>query len=103
MFRISRPAASLQGQASAFGGCSARTGLLDLPEKYGIHPYVMISSPAAPDHTILTVCTAAPAGESHGILVAARDGESWRLSGTHRGRTIRARINVAPEIPEVTL
>ena len=101
MFRIVRPGASLQGQAS--GECSARAATLDLPEKYGLHPFVEILSPAAKDHTLLTVCTAAPAGENHGIIVAAREEQAWRLSGTHRGRTIRARIGVATDIPEVTL
>jgi hypothetical protein len=100
-FRIVRPGASLQGWIS--GECSARAAALELPEKYGLHPFVEILSPAAKEHTLLTVCTVAPTAESHGTITAARDEQGWRLSGAHRGRTIRARIGVTTDIPEVTL
>jgi len=102
MFRIVRPGASLQGQATGLAEVTARAAVLDLPEKYGVHPFVEIASPSAKEHTLLTVCTAAPAGDNHGILVAAREDQGWRLSGSHRGRTIRVRINAATDIPEVT-
>ena len=103
MFRIVRPGAT-PAAVRRSGECSARAAALDLRRDYGVHPFVEVVSPAAKEHALLTVCTAAAAGENHGTHRGCTRGDTaWRLYRHASRPTIRARIGVATDIPEVTL
>jgi hypothetical protein len=95
-FGIARPLASVAATVGADNSFNIQTGKLNLPESEGVFPYVEIVSAAGNDHTILTACTAAPAGEAHGELHLAREGRGWRVTGNHRHRTVQASITLSP-------
>jgi hypothetical protein len=95
-FTIRRPLATLQAQLYSRGGLHVRAGRLELPADEGVYPYAEAASAAAPEHLLLTVCTAAPAGEAHPPLgVTAHDG-GWQVRGTHRGVPVQADLALSP-------
>ncbi len=89
-FVITRPAATMQARVHAAAQQQVSTGQLELPPAEGIYPYAEIVSPAAREHTLLTICTAAPAGAVHGTIAVAHEGDRWTLSGNH----LKAKIAV---------
>ncbi len=95
VFTIERPHATLFANVLTAGESSIVAGRLKLPEEGGIYPFVEVRSPAALDHMLFTVCTAAPAGEKHGDITVTRDGGFWQLSGTHRGQDVKATLVAA--------
>jgi hypothetical protein len=77
---------------------------LPLPESGGSYPFAAVTSAPATEHCLITVCTAAPAGEVHGTIALEASGDTWHITGTHRGRTVRVSIKpVANHAPVVTL
>ncbi len=96
-FRITRPRATLEARSLALAPLAATVGKLPIPEPDGVFPFVELTSPSATTHAIATVATAAPGGESHGALTVTRSGAAWTVSGTHRGRTIAARLTLADD------
>jgi hypothetical protein len=95
-FTIRRPLATLQAQLYTRGGLHVRAGRLELPAEEGVYPYAEAASAAAPEHLLLTVCTAAPADEAHPPLgVTTHDG-GWQVRGTHRGVPVQADLAFSP-------
>jgi len=99
IFRIERPFATLQARSVATTDFATGTGKLNLPAKEGLFPYAAVMTVAATSHSILTVCTAAPAGESHGTLAVELTASGWRVHGSHRGQKVEVGVNPAGEGP----
>lgn len=91
-FTITRPHASLRATVTA-ASLNLKTETLPLPVSEGTYPFVEVTSAAAQAHRLLTVCTAAPTGESHAAFNLTSTAEGWLISGTHRARTIDLRIH----------
>ncbi len=104
-FTIARPHATLHAWVVTAGESTVATGKLALPEAGGIYPFAEIQSAAAREHTLLTVCSTAPQGESHGELSVTHDAGTWQITGTHRGQTVKVAIAVADSMqpPVITL
>jgi len=94
-FLITRPHASLLGRVARTPGLIVRIGKLPLAEKDGSQPFVEVESPEATDHEILTVCSARPSGEAHGDLRLSREGQVWRVQGTHAGANVNITLTPA--------
>jgi len=97
-FTIKRPFASLQGLVASRHPSAVRVGKLALEEKDGIYPFAEIESTAAPEHEILTVCTARPTGSRHGQLKIIRDGSTWEVHGEHNGLAINLTLEAGSEV-----
>jgi hypothetical protein len=91
-FTIDRPHASLHGRVASRSGAVVRAGKLALEEQTGMYQFAEVASPEGGEHEILTVCTAAPAGQAHGKLRISQQAGGWRVSGTHGGRKVKVRI-----------
>lgn len=102
-FGIDRPLASLRAVLASAGGIATKTARHDLPEDLGVFPFVEAVSASATDHEIVTACTSAPTGGAHGKLAVKRDGDAWRITGTHAGRTIDVSLRAAGAVPEVSI
>jgi hypothetical protein len=104
-FEILRPQASLRAKVAAAGGSAAvQSARLDLPESEGVFPFVEVTLPAALEHTLLTVSTAAPKGGTHGDLAITRSADDWRIAGRHAGRRVNVSLSVVEgAIPAVTI
>ncbi len=103
-FTITRPHATLQAAALSTATYAVASATLPLPADGGSYPFAAISSPPAPAHRLLTVSTASPRGEAHGTLNVVRAGDTWRLSGIHRGRRIEAALTPRAEgTPQLAL
>jgi hypothetical protein len=102
-FRIARPFATLEAATYGPAAPSYKTGVLPVPEDHGVHPFVEVAAPAATDHTLLTVCTAAAQGDAHGVLDVKVNGSVFEVSGKHTARTLRVRIDTSNDLPLVTL
>ena len=104
-FTIERPGATLHARVASAGDCVVATGRLALPESSGAYPYAELHSAAAREHTLLTVCTAAPHGETHGEISVKHEDGTWRLTGTHRSQTVHMAIAIKDQMhaPVITL
>lgn len=103
-FTITRPQATLRAVTAANAGFTIRADRLPLPDSGGSYPFAAVTSAAATEHCLLTVCTAAPAGEAHGTIALESSGETWQITGTHRGRAVCVMIKpVANGAPVVTV
>ena len=104
-FTIERPHATLHAWVVTAGESAVTHGRLALPEAGGIYPFAEIKSAAAKEHTLLTVCSAAPYGETHGELSVTHDAGTWRISGAHRGQNVKVAIALADRAgpPVITL
>ena len=102
-FLITRPHASLLGRVARAPGLTVRLDKLPLAEKDGSQPYAEVESAAATDHEILSVCSARPTGEVHGDLRLAREGTTWRVTGTHASQKIDVAINSSAPVPAITI
>jgi hypothetical protein len=101
-FHVERPGASLKAAIYAAEDLKVRTGTLNVPEDKGIHPFAEAETGTGREHTVLSVCTAQKAGETHGVLSVRLQEETWRVQGTHNGRTISVVIDAGEAIPSVT-
>ena len=102
-FGIDRPFASLRATVAARGAVEATAGRLPMPETAGIYPFAEIVSAGATDHEIVTACTTAPAGGSHGALTVAPAPAGWRITGTHAGRKLDVTVQTAGAVPVVVI
>lgn len=103
-FTITRPHASLQAAVAGAAAFTVATERLPLPADGGVYPFAAVTSPAAREHCLITVCTAAPAGAEHGNVTAAESCNTWQVAGTHRGRAVRVTVKpVAAGAPVVVL
>jgi hypothetical protein len=102
-FGIDRPLASLRATMAAAGAVVAKTAHHDLPEDVGVFPFVEAVSASATEHEVVTACTSAAAGGAHGALAVKREGDAWRITGTHAGRKIHVTLRTAAAVPEVTI
>lgn len=100
-FRIVRPHATLQAAVVADPAPSCTTGVLPLPEKFGVHPFVEVSSPAVNEHLLVTVCTAQASGKDHGTLAVRRDGAVVTITGRHNARTVAMQIDISGDLPVI--
>ncbi|MDB6128073.1 MAG: hypothetical protein JWM35_1969 [Verrucomicrobia bacterium] len=101
-FRINRPHATLVGRVARTAGRTVHIDKLPLEEQDGNYPFAEVVSSAASEHELLTVCSARPAGESHGDLKITAEGGQWRVQGKHASQdinvTIAASGDAAPKI-----
>ena len=104
-FTIERPQATLLARVLTAGASSLATGRLKLPESGGIYPFTEISSAAATEHMLFTVCSTAPDGEAHGDITVTHEGGFWNFAGTHRGQAVKASFVAADgsSAPLITL
>ena len=102
-FRIERPNAHLYARLHSDGPVAIRTATLNVPAEHGVHPFVEVESSEAPEHVLLTVCTAAPRGTVHGTVDVSRDGNAWRVAGRHNSRAVNIVIRTDKDIPEITI
>jgi hypothetical protein len=102
-FGIDRPLASLRAVLASTGTVSAAPGKLALPESVGVFPYVEAVSVSATDHEILTACTSAPAGGTHGQLAITRTASGWRITGTHVAQKVNVTLDTSTPVPALTL
>jgi hypothetical protein len=102
-FLITRPHASLLGRVARAPGLTVRLDKLPLAEKDGSQPYAEIESAAATEHEILSVCTARPKDSAHGDLRLAREGATWRVTGTHAGQKVNVTLDPTAAQPVLTL
>lgn len=103
-FTISRPFARLEAAVHSQAAVSCSVLKHDLPaETEGVHPFVEAVSPAATEHVILTVAAAQPGVEPRvqGPLAVARNGTTWRITGTHRGQKVNVTIDSSTLVPAV--
>ncbi len=104
-FTITRPHATLHAWVVTAGESTVATGKLALPEASGVYPFAEIQSAPAREHMLLTVCSTAPQGESHGELSVTHDAGTWRVTGMHRGQAVKVAIALADPLqpPVITL
>lgn len=102
-FAIVRPSASARARVLGTSAVTCASKRHDLPEEEGVHPFVEAAAVAAPSHDLLTICTAAPTGQSHGALSAERTANGWRVTGTHRGLPVAVSLDVSGATPIVSL
>jgi hypothetical protein len=97
-FEIARPTATLHAKVAALGAEPvAKTGRHEISESEGIFPFVQVTSPAALEHTVLTVSTAAPKGAAHGDLAITHAGGEWKVTGTHGNVRVNATLSVTKD------
>ena len=104
-FEIVRPRASLHAKVAALGGAPvAKTLRHEISEAEGVFPFVEVTSPAALEHTMLTVSTAAAKGGTHGDLAITRVGTGWRVTGTHGSVRVNVSLSLnGDSLPVVTV
>jgi hypothetical protein len=103
-FTITRPHATLLGRVASGGLVQVSAGRLPLEEKDGEQQFAEVSSAAAGEHEIVTVCSARPAGEAHGKLRISREGGHWRVQGRHGDRVVNVSLATAGDVaPVVTV
>lgn len=102
-FQITRPGATLHGLSLGNGKLIVRTGKLDVPAEYDVHPYAELESASGLDHRIVTVCTAQRAGREHGTVNIETTARGWKIGGTHNGQAINVTIDGSTDIPNVLI
>ena len=104
-FSIVRPLATLHARITTAGESSVAASRLALPEASGVYPYAELHSASAKEHSLLTLCTAAPHGEAHGELSVKQEAGTWHIAGSHRGKDFRVTIATAEglAVPVITL
>jgi hypothetical protein len=102
-FRIERPFATLQARVAAAGEFEVASSRLAIAEIEGVFPFVEVASDSALQHTILTVCTAAPAAGAHGTITLSQQQGVWQVQGSHGQQTITMTLAAGGDgPPEVT-
>ena len=97
-FSIQRPHATLSAAVhSSAGPVPCVTGQLNLPAVEGVFPFAQALSDNALRHELLTVASAAPAGDMHGSLIARHRDGAWTVDGTHRGRAVAVTLTTSGE------
>ncbi|MFI5355881.1 MAG: heparinase II/III family protein [Opitutales bacterium] len=102
-FSITRPHATLEARVTAAHPATVQVSRLPLPDTEGVYPFAEIDSPAALAHEVLTVCTAAPAGGTHGVLHSRRSGPGWVIEGSHRNRPVALELKTDRAVPTIVL
>jgi hypothetical protein len=103
-FQINRPFATLHARVTASGGCELRAGRLAIAEAEGVFPFAEVATAPARQHAILTVCTAAPAGGTHGEIALSQQNGAWQVRGAHGAQKIFVKLTAGGGgPPEITL
>ena len=104
-FEIRRPFAGVAVAVHSATPVNCSVLKHDLPESEGVHPFVEAVSPAATEHTLLTVACAHPSSESPapGQLTVSRQGAGWHVTGTHRGRKVDVILDPNGAVPAITI
>ena len=89
--------ASLRARVASRAAVAVSAGRLAIPAAGGVYPFAQVASAPSQRHSILTVCTAAPAGSDHGVLSLEPDATGWTVRGAHGGRAVSARIDEAAD------
>ena len=101
-FLIERPTASLRAHVWAQGDVTLATSQLPIPVSGGIYPFAEVTSAAATEHTVLSLCTATPAGGAHGSFTLDRTHPTlWHVKGQHHGRPVAISVNLAESVPAI--
>lgn len=100
-FTITRPNATLMGRALSNNQVVVDTGKLALESKDGEQPFGRVASAAANCHQILTVCSAAPHGATHGDLKLSHEDGVWRILGRHRDQQLNVTLTMQDDAPAV--
>jgi hypothetical protein len=102
-FVIRRPAVTLRGVCKGTPSLVIRSGRLDLPEQYGIHPYLEVESASGLDHLLITAAVAARGPATPAPLALEGEGGLWTITGSHGGKKVRIHLAADTDIPVVTL
>jgi hypothetical protein len=102
-FVIRRPRASLRASLIASSTLSLRSAVHPIPQDVGVYPFVEAEVNDALDHRILTVCTAQQAGKEHGTVSHTASGSFWIVKVNHNGQTKTVKVDVAEELPRITI
>ncbi|MFZ9683609.1 MAG: heparinase II/III domain-containing protein, partial [Cephaloticoccus sp.] len=96
-FTVTRPHATLRARVIGGAELSVSSDTLPLPPEEGVYPYAAVTSPAGLQHRLLTICSAAPAGEEQPLWSIEGAAHGWQITGTHRGRDLDLRITCHDE------
>ncbi len=102
-FVIRRPTAVLRGRVLASGEVHVREGRIDVPEQYGIFPFLEVESAPALEHRILTAAMAGRGTVVPEALTIERSGDRWSVEGLRGGKRLTVGIDASSDVPVVTL
>ncbi len=103
-FQIGRPFATLHARVAGGGKFGVATGRVAIAEAEGLFPFAEISTAPALRHVLLTACTAAPAGGTHGTITLSQRENVWQVRGSHGTQTILVTLSAGGDgPPEITL
>jgi hypothetical protein len=102
-FVISRPTATFRARVLGSGNLRIRQGRIEVPEEYGIFPFLEVESAPALEHAIITAAIAVHGKNAPEGLTIRRDGDQWTVSGKRGGKSFTVGIDVSGENPVVTV
>jgi hypothetical protein len=102
-FVITRPTAALRARVLGSGTVRIRQARLDLPEEYGIFPFLEAESAPALEHAIVTAAVAAHGKNAPEGLSIRREGDEWTVSGKREGKSFTVVIDASGENPVVEI
>jgi hypothetical protein len=102
-FVITRPTAHLRARVLGSGTLQVSQHRLDVPEEYGIHPFLEVESAKASEHRILTAAIVAHGKEAPEGLSIAREGDSWTVTGKRSGKSFAVTLDASGDTPRVAL
>jgi hypothetical protein len=101
-FVVERPLARMYASIESTGTVTVAAGMLQVPEQYGVHPFVEVASHPALDHAMLTMCVALKPGEKDPRVVVAKETGVWNIEFPAQGKTGRLSIRIEEDLPTVT-
>jgi hypothetical protein len=102
-FIITRPTAVLRGRVRASGAVRVKEGRIEVPEQYGIFPFLEVESAPALVHRILTAAVAARGTTAPEGLIIEQSGDRWSVAGVRGGKRFAVGIDASSDVPVVTL
>ena len=102
-FVITRPTANLRARVLGSGALQVSQHRLDVPEEYGIHPFLEVESAKALEHRILTAAIVAHGKEAPEGLSITREGDSWSVTGKRNGKSFAVTLDASGDTPRVAL
>jgi hypothetical protein len=100
-FTILRPGARLAARVAGTAPLAITRAKIDVPEQYGDHPFVEVTSAAGSSHEILTVCSALRSEEKDPTIRLERTGGAWSVTVPGVPTSTTVRITGGGEIPTI--
>jgi hypothetical protein len=102
-FVITRPTAVLRASVLASGMLRVSQNRIDVPEQYGIHPFLEVESAPALDHRIVTAAMALRGKDAPEGLSIKRTADRWSVTGKRGGKPFAIAIDGSGDIPVVSI